>query len=159
MPNRREGEEFQVSDRRRFTAEGALREEAEGERAEPSPKVSAPPRPRPPSEPKPEQPGAQAAASRQARQEYEGAGPAAGKVTFESLVLSHAQAAMLQLGLLAVDPAQPLEPDLAGARETIDLLGLLQEKTRGNLTPEEDRLLDNALYELRMAWMEASRAS
>jgi hypothetical protein len=47
--------------------------------------------------------------------------------------------------------------DLLGARETIDILGLLQEKTRGNCTPKEERLLENTLYELRMAWVQIDR--
>ena len=44
--------------------------------------------------------------------------------------------------------------DILGARSTIDLLGILAEKTRGNLTPTEDRMLQSILYELRMMFLE-----
>jgi hypothetical protein len=44
--------------------------------------------------------------------------------------------------------------DIVGARNTIDLLGLLAEKTRGNLTAQEDRMLQSVLFELRMAFLE-----
>lgn len=46
--------------------------------------------------------------------------------------------------------------DLALARQDIDLLGLLQEKTKGNLTGEEERLLDQALYDLRLRYVEVT---
>jgi hypothetical protein len=48
--------------------------------------------------------------------------------------------------------------DLIGARQTIDTLGMLAEKTRGNLTPKEQAFLQNALYELRMAYVEVTNA-
>ena len=43
-----------------------------------------------------------------------------------------------------------------GARQTIDIIGLLQEKTKGNLTPKEESMLQNVLYELRMAYLEVT---
>jgi hypothetical protein len=51
--------------------------------------------------------------------------------------------------------AQP--PNLAAARETIDILGILKEKTKGNLTPEEEQLLVGSLQELKLAFVEISR--
>jgi hypothetical protein len=48
--------------------------------------------------------------------------------------------------------------DLIGARQTIDTLGLLQEKTKGNLTSAESNFLQNCLYELRMAYVEVTNA-
>jgi len=53
------------------------------------------------------------------------------------------------------DKEQEPMPDLEGARHSIDLLGMLQEKTRGNLTLEEQRLLENSLTELRFRYVEA----
>lgn len=96
-------------------------------------------------------------AAEQAASTYAAAGIGLQKVSFDRIILSYAQTAMLQLGLLAADPSQPLEPDLYGARETIDALALLQDKTRGNLSPDEHRLMENTLFELRMAWMEMDR--
>lgn len=150
-------QDFVVTDRRRLTAEGELREGVER-----APQPQAPSAPPPPSpRATPAQPAAAPAATQadQAARKYAEAGAGLEKLTFEKVVLFLAQTAMLQLGLLAADPTRPMEPDLFGARETIDMLGVLQEKTRGNLTPEEQRLLDNSLYELRMTWMELSRRS
>jgi hypothetical protein len=48
--------------------------------------------------------------------------------------------------------------DIIGARQTIDTLGMLAEKTRGNLTPKEQAFLENCLYELRMAYVEVTNA-
>jgi hypothetical protein len=51
-----------------------------------------------------------------------------------------------------------LSMDILGARQTIDTLGLLADKTKGNLTPGEQNFLQNALYELRMAYLEVANA-
>ena len=48
------------------------------------------------------------------------------------------------------------ELDLMGARQTIDILGILNDKTKGNLTPAEESMLRNVLYELRMAYLEVT---
>ena len=74
--------------------------------------------------------------------------------TFEWLVVSLGWQAELQLGLYgAGEEKRP--PDLEGARHTIDLMGMLQEKTRGNLTLEEQRRLENSLTELRFRYVQA----
>ena len=57
------------------------------------------------------------------------------------------------------DGQEPEEKILLLARQTIDLLGILQEKTRNNLTGEEERLLDQALYDLRLRFVEISKGS
>ena len=49
-------------------------------------------------------------------------------------------------------------PDLEGARSLIELLGVLKEKTEGRRTPPEDQLVDGLLYELRMAYVQATKA-
>ena len=79
-------------------------------------------------------------------------------VDFASFCLSLATSALYHLGLVA-DPetGQPSEPNFPVARQTIDTLVLLQEKTRGNLTDEEQGLLTNLLTELRMRFVEASK--
>ncbi len=53
----------------------------------------------------------------------------------------------------------PLEPDLVLAQQTIDILAMLREKTKGNLTPEEEKFLDALLTDLRMRFVERSAAS
>jgi hypothetical protein len=76
---------------------------------------------------------------------------------FERVVLSFAQTAMMQLGLVAMDPGQPFEPDLLGARETIDMLAVLERKTRGNLNAREKRLIMETLHELQLAFVGVQR--
>jgi hypothetical protein len=82
--------------------------------------------------------------------------PAAGPqppVTFEQLVQQLYLTAMLQMGA-GTQEGQRARVDIVGARNTIDLLGILAEKTRGNLTPAEDRILQSGLFEARMAFLE-----
>lgn len=77
-------------------------------------------------------------------------------VSFEFLTLSLKTQAEVQLGLLHFgEESERPKPDLRLARHTIDLMGMLQEKTRGNLTLEEQRLLDNSLTELRFRFVQA----
>ena len=77
------------------------------------------------------------------------------EITFEKFVASIYMSALVQLGLAAPQGAKP-EVDLLGARQTIDTLALLQDKTKGNLTSAEQNMLQNCLYELRMAYLEVT---
>ena len=77
------------------------------------------------------------------------------EITFEKFVASIYMSALMQLGLAAPQGAKP-EVDLLGARQTIDTLAILQDKTKGNLTPAEQNMLQNCLYELRMAYLEVT---
>ena len=76
---------------------------------------------------------------------------------FTTFVLSLIHSANVHLGLV-VDPATlKTALDLTMARQTIDLLGMLEEKTRGNLSGEEERILEQALFELRMRFVEVNQ--
>jgi len=75
---------------------------------------------------------------------------------FTTLVLSLRQSALLLLGAAESDDGVDVPVDLAGARYQIDILALLESKTRGNLSDDEGRLLETVLYELRVAFVEAS---
>jgi hypothetical protein len=79
------------------------------------------------------------------------------EMTFERFLASLYMTAMLQLGLMHQQNEQP-RIDIIGARQTIDTLSLLAEKTRGNLTPTEENFLQNSLYEVRMAYVEVTNA-
>jgi hypothetical protein len=82
--------------------------------------------------------------------------PAAGQqppVGFEHLVQQLYLTAMLQMGAGTQEGQRP-RVDIVGARSTVDLLGILAEKTRGNLAPAEDRMLQTVLFEARMAFLE-----
>lgn len=103
---------------------------------------------------------APAAAVQPAAGEAAGASAPAPRVDFATLVQSFFVTALYHLGL-AADPTtgQASAPDLPAARQNIEILELLEEKTRGNLDAEEARLLESVLYELRMRFVEASRTA
>jgi hypothetical protein len=163
---------FKVSDRRLFTADGELRTEAAEEEAPPvaqSAATSTVAEAAPPTEsdiPEPptaseqqEQHDAYKQSSRDldARVELGGHSAKELEVSFERFMASLYMTAMMQLGLMHDQGGQP-GVDLIGARQTIDTLGTLAEKTKGNLTPKERDFLQNCLYELRMAYVEVTNA-
>ena len=82
---------------------------------------------------------------------------AAPPVTIETVVQSIYLSAIVALGA-ATEPGQKPRIDILGARQSIDMLGVLQEKTKGNLTEREQRLLQNALFEVRMLFLEVTNA-
>jgi hypothetical protein len=79
------------------------------------------------------------------------------EITFERFMASLYMTAMMQLGLMRQQAEQP-RVDLIGARQTIDTLSLISEKTKNNLTSAEEGFLQNSLYELRMAYVEVTNA-
>jgi hypothetical protein len=76
--------------------------------------------------------------------------------TFEFLIFSLKMQAEVRLGLLSVPGESGDGPDLGAARHAIDILAMLAEKTRGNLTIEEQRLVENSLTELRFRFVQVS---
>jgi len=130
---------FRVVDRRPFAADGSRKEDvpAEEEKAEaaPAPDRSAPSKPQ--SEP---------------RGAYDDDSPG-----FETLVSYLSTTAMFQLGLIPGPSGEHIPADMPNAKRTVDLLEVLQEKTNGNLTANESRLLDEVLYELRMSFVEVQK--
>ena len=168
--------EFVVTDKRKFTSEGELRPETPGEER-PQQKPPDPPaaavskeEAAPPPAEQPAVPPAPSAAEQQAqdnayrdsgkqfeRAAFRGRTPQDYEMNFERLVASLYMTAMMQMGLVHEEGQQP-GADLLGAKQTIDTLGLLQEKTKGNLTDQEQHLLQNCLYELRMGFVELTNA-
>jgi hypothetical protein len=130
---------FKVVDRRTFNSEGSRREEGTSEvrKAEPPPAAKNAPRPQavePPEEELSEEPSG-----------------------FETLVSYLSTTTMFQLGLIPGPGGERIPSDMTNAQRTIDLLQVLQEKTQGNLTGNESRLLDDVLYELRMTFVELQK--
>ena len=78
-------------------------------------------------------------------------------VTFTSFILSLAASGLVHLGHEADPASGNRSVDLMMARQTIDLLSLLQEKTKGNLTSEEDAQLSQTLFALRMMFVEVDK--
>src|SRR6267154_2940621 len=175
---------FVVTDRRKFTMDGELRPDADPspereERASTPPEpAAAAPEPQPAASsketaaPEPDLPPPPTAEENdQARRAYEmtadrrdtairSANPGMDHppaMSFEQLVQSVYMTSMMQLGAATHEGQQP-QVDILGARQSIDMLAVLADKTKGNLTPEETRLLDSALFELRMAFLEITQA-
>lgn len=134
---------FTVKDRRSFNEDGSTREEAPEPQAAP-----------------------QTAQADEGGHPAEPEGAAQGQrppihdlppVEFSGLIISLAHAAMMHLGHIP-DPAtgQP-RPEPALARHTIDTIGMLKDKTQGNLTQDEQRLIEGTLTELRLAYVQSVR--
>lgn len=141
---------FKVSDRRRFTVEGETKDE-QSEASSAAEEVS------PKSEEEPaaakEEPQAPDGEPESTARKEEPPPP----LDFSGLVLSLANTALFQLGMIKISESEEPKKDLSGARQTIDLLSLLEEKTQGNLTDTEKKLLSETLFQLRMAFVEASK--
>jgi Domain of unknown function (DUF1844) len=178
-------ESFTVTDRRLFTPEGEVRIESSEEHistAPPTPSVppavnevsasqpqegtrsvseeqdSAVPPPPTAAEQK-EQADAYQKSSKDLDKRVEMSGRSARdlEMTFERFMASLYMTAMMQMGLMQEEGGQP-RLDIIGARQTIDTMSLISEKTKGNLTSTEANFLQNALYELRMAYVEVTNA-
>jgi hypothetical protein len=179
---------FVVTDRRKFAMDGTPRPDADpspehdsreteavaAEAPAPEPaKPQASPQPSVPEQPKqPDIPPAPTAsemeqvndAYQQTSERLETAVRAANpgmerapQMSFEQIVHSIYMTTIIQLGGVTKEGEQP-RVDLMGARQSIDMLAILSEKTKGNLTPDESTLLDNALFELRMGFLEITQA-
>jgi hypothetical protein len=79
------------------------------------------------------------------------------KIDFATFVLSLSHSALMHLGEAPHPETNAVAMDLALAKQNIDLLGLLEEKTKGNLTGDEERLLAQVLFDLRMRFVERSK--
>jgi hypothetical protein len=146
-------ETFRVIDRRLFNPEGELREEAR-EQIEQEQKAAQKAVVPPPAEPKPARDGGKQPAAAAEAAEKPNRSPA-----FEMLIDLIARNAVALLGGIT-DPrtGKPMV-DLEGAREVVDMLDALREKTRGNLATEEEQLLLDVIGSLKMSYLEMSRAA
>ncbi len=136
MPEKEDSPGFKVVDRRGFASDGSRREEEPSPDPGP-PKVAAKP-------PATERPFADA---------EDPLGPSG----FETIVSYLSTTAFFQLGLLPGPGGERIPPDLVNARRTIDMLEVLQQKTRGNLTAAETQMLEEVLYEMRMSFVEIQK--
>lgn len=150
---------IRVVDRRMFTPDGELRPDFQPEETvtavagEPAPRPAPPPAPPPPVDEPAPRPAPDAAAPGE-EPPAEAHEP---RTDFASLLRSLATTAYSALGLLP-DPSGSRRPDPAIARQMIDWLALLEQKTRGNISFEESDFLARVLYELRLAYVEVTRS-
>ena len=77
------------------------------------------------------------------------------EVNFSAFVYSLSTSALVHLGEIPEPITEKMDKNLPLAKQTIDILGILQEKTKGNLTQEEENLLNSFLYDLRMRYVKA----
>lgn len=133
---RNENSGFKVVDRRLFSGEGVRREDAPAREEKPAAE--------------PEKPRAASAQDRGAKEDRM-------DERFAMLVEFMANSAILQLGLGEGPEGESLPIDLQGARAMIDLLGVLQDKTQGNLSPSEAKLLGDVLFELHTRFVEVQK--
>lgn len=158
MPKEKQApKELKVTDKRIFTPEGDIREEYQNE-IKPAEGQAAAPAPQPAAQPKPEeQPKAQQQQPREERRRSMADRATSPNTAFANFIQSLVMQAYMFLGMLR-DPRAP-QPmfDAAAARETIDILVLLKEKTAGNLTPEEEDFFDAHLGELKLAYVQRTK--
>jgi len=124
---------FQVKDRRRFSETGEARADTPDEPQAPS----APPPETAATAPAPDLPDE--------------------PVTFSTFVLGLSTQALFLLGEIPNPETRIVERDLDGAKQVIDILGILREKTRNNLEPGEESMLDSILYDLRMRYVQLAQ--
>jgi len=126
----KKGKGFTVKDKRVFSQDGDTKEQSK-------------------QEPSATQPHTGEAESRQS----EDSSPPLPDVTFSSFILSMSSSALFHFGELPDPISNEKKKNIPLAKQTIDILGLLQDKTVGNLTEEEASLLENLLYDLRMRYV------
>lgn len=80
------------------------------------------------------------------------------QIDFSSFIFSLSTSAFIHFGAVPDPITKKTEKNLPMAKQTIDLLGILKEKTKGNLTSEEEKLLDNILFDLRMRYVKECKA-
>ncbi len=133
MSKEPEDQGFRVTDKRLFGEDGKLREETAEEASKAPTEASASqPHTATPVEPPP------------------GTGA---KIDFPSYILSYYTQSLVLLGEVPNPYTNKKEEDLEAARHTVDILGMLKDKTKGNLTEDEEQLLESVLYEVRLKYM------
>lgn len=181
--------QFTVTDRRKFTLDGDLRDESPVSESQPEPPAATAPAktevdlpsattapeapadaaapaaeddlgPSPSAEETADQHAAYQQSSQQLNDMLRQANPGAqapGEINFEAVVQSIYLSAVMAMGADA-QPGEKPRIDIIGARQSIDMLAVLQDKTKGNLNDREQRLLGNALFDLRMMFLEITNA-
>jgi hypothetical protein len=129
------GKGFTVQDRRRFTDTGDARENAEEPPAPSQTQTSAPSAEQQTGAPREEE--------------------TLPEINFSTFVVSLSTQALMHLGEISNPATGQVEKDLPVAKQMIDIVGMLRDKTRGNLSSNEDKLLEDILFDLRMRYVEA----
>lgn len=138
---------FKVQDRRRFSPEtGEAREAEETGQAAETPAQTAAGTARTEEEPRREPPRGSGRPT-----------AAQSEIAFSSFVLGLSTQALMYMGEIPPAPGQPVQTDLIAAQQMIDVLAMLKQKTTGNLDAGEAAMLENALFDLRMRYVDLAR--
>ncbi|MEM7589193.1 MAG: DUF1844 domain-containing protein [Myxococcota bacterium] len=151
-PEEEQESSFRVVDRRRFTEEGESRQ---GEDDQQNDNASATTQASQPIQSKETPSPSTSNAPSDAKQESSAPKQQqAQPLTFELFIQSLGQQAMMAMGLLPWPDSGLIKVDLQRSREMIDVIALLHEKTKGNLTPDEQKLCEALLYQLRVTFVQ-----
>jgi Domain of unknown function (DUF1844) len=154
MSEKEEKEEskgFKVQDRRRFSAEGELKPEFSQTAEESAPSPTETPRAEAAAQAPPSTGASASPTGAAASPEHEAGLP---EMTFASFLVGLSAQVLIHLGEVPDPGSGEVHRDFVGAQQLIDLIGILQEKTRGNLDPSEASMLEAILYDLRMKYVE-----
>jgi hypothetical protein len=127
--------EVHVTDKRRFTPEGEVRKPNSGS----------------------EEPKACEKEEKGTKFEQSASEQKLPPIDFVTFILSLATSAQVHLGAVPNPATGKQEQNISLAKETIDLLSILKDKTKGNLTSDEERLFEHVLYDLRMMYVESTK--
>ncbi len=142
------GKSFQVVDKRRFDAAGQERgSEAEAQKPQQQPTSS--------SKPSQQEASDTATFTMSSAKTAEDTEP----VGFTSFIMSLATQVLVQLGEMPPPQGMEIPIDLESARQTIDIMAMLQRRTKGNLSPDESRFMEEVLHSLRMSFINAKKRS
>jgi len=133
-----EGNGFVVRDKRQFTPDGEVKTDAETKKDDTKAEVQA-----------------ETEAKKDESQQHEPV--KLPEINFPSFILSLSSSALLHFGDIPDPISGTQERNLPMAKQTIDILGVLKEKTQGNLTNDEEQLIDNLLHDLRIKYVEESK--
>ncbi len=149
-------EHIKVTDKRIFTSEGEIREEFREQIKASAPGPAPAAAPAPPVERRTEQrPQPEGQHDRRRSVAEKAASPGTPFANFVEPLIAQAY---MSLGMLSNPYAPQAKPDVAAARQMIDILTLLQEKTAGNLTPDEDDFLNTHIGELKLAFVKRTKS-
>ena len=146
---------FKVTDRRLFNPDGTVREDALIEEREPVPEQTTEPQPINPVSAQSQQQFAAATATELEPEEDLGAEPE--RTMFNEFLMSIASSAFIYLGLVEHPATGRRQVDMMAAKESIDMLVMLREKTKGNLTRGEEKFFDDLLSDLKMQFVSMRR--
>ncbi|MCB0358260.1 MAG: DUF1844 domain-containing protein [Bdellovibrionales bacterium] len=146
MAEKEDEPEFKVTDRRRFTATGQARTDVSDSPRSEGTRTQRPPEPKAATAPEEPWDGGMKGASHEEA-----------PLDFISFVVSLATQALVMLGEIPNPETGQLTVNLAAAKQTIDIIGMLQDKTKGNLSAEEDKTLGEILASIRLAYVNKIR--